>query len=262
MGPLTSADYKRIFEESAVTPFDTAHEAHWIWLMKEVLDLPLSHLEAVHETLKQGRWRKADDPKPYIKTVAKREAARMEITNYPGEHLHFLVPAICDEEGRQLSHDDYIDYRSYNGPVREGGIWKSRNPDFYREEEHGEEGELLTRRERLLKKVPEELKATEELPEEIKDILEEINSQLKDHHLSTDPVIALLWHKVAVKAGLDEAETRVLAYRLQGVSRDCACEMQSSDEERRKIQAAWKRFQRTGLAKMLKVFEEKVKKSD
>ena len=65
-----------------------------------------------------------------------------------------------------------------------------------------------------------------------------------------------------MKAGLDEAETRVLAYRLQGASRDCACEMQSSDEERRKIQAAWKSFHRTNLAKVLKVFDEKVKKSD
>jgi hypothetical protein len=262
MGKLTRAEYRRIFEESAATPFDNAHEAHWISLTKELLSLPPSHLEAVHETLKQGRWRDADDPRSYVKTVARREAIKMKIANYPDEHLHLRIPAIQDENGRQLSHDEYIDYLSYDGgPVKEGGVWYSRDSDTYDEDEHGPEGELLSRRGRLTNRIPDDLKTLQELPEDIKMILDEVNSESEDFHISTDAISVPDWGQIAAKAGLDETEIRVLGYKRHGVSRERALGLQATDPERRKLQAAWKRFDRNCIAKLRMALNKNDKKS-
>ncbi len=248
---FTKAEYQQIFEKSVNTPFDNAHEAHWVWVTKEVLGLDVvRYLEAVHETIKQGRWRNADDPRSYVKTVAKREAKKMEIANYPDEHLHLYVPDLRDEDGHPLSHDDYIDYLSYDGPVVEGGTWRSRNPDLHDKDEHGNEGELLTRRERILNKVPEEFKVRVDLSDELKRLVEKFNATHSDQHVSTGPRVVPEWEAIASEASLDEYEMLVLAYRLSNISRELALRLQGSDEERKKLQAAWKRVDRTGLAKL------------
>ena len=58
------------------------------------------------------------------------------------------------------------------------------------------------------------------------------------------------WKKLGKKAGLDAWEIKVLEYRSQGISRDRAMELQLNEISRKAIQAAWKRFDRTGLKEL------------
>jgi hypothetical protein len=61
-------------------------------------------------------------------------------------------------------------------------------------------------------------------------------------------------------AGFDEWEMRVLRYRLGEVSRDEALAEQPNDASRKAIQAAWRRYDRTGKQRMREVAEKICKK--
>jgi hypothetical protein len=57
------------------------------------------------------------------------------------------------------------------------------------------------------------------------------------------------WQELGVLAGLDNWELIVLSHKLKGVGRDKALQSYHHSD-RRALQAAWKRFERTGLRKM------------
>jgi hypothetical protein len=58
------------------------------------------------------------------------------------------------------------------------------------------------------------------------------------------------WNKWAAAAGLDEWEKRVLGYRLTGTGRERALALQTDEESRKALQAAWKRFDRNGMERL------------
>ena len=112
-----------IFERAASASI-TNDPDRWLWLTADFLGLTPIHLLAVQKVLEQGRWRKARNPKGYVKVCAKRELIKMGLnTDLKDETLY--IPRLIDEDGRALTHDSYIDYLSFEGPVKEGGVWRS-----------------------------------------------------------------------------------------------------------------------------------------
>src|SRR5205823_4899126 len=74
----------------------------WHNLAKQ-LKVDLSHIPALIEVLRQGRWRNAGHPRAYVKKALDVEVVRMGIED-PLEQMHLKVP-------RGVSHDQYIDHR-------------------------------------------------------------------------------------------------------------------------------------------------------
>ena len=64
-----------ILEAASHRPGDEIND-EWEWLLDQ-LDLSAECFLAVLETIRQGRWRTAKNPRAYVKTVAKREARKM-----------------------------------------------------------------------------------------------------------------------------------------------------------------------------------------
>src|SRR6266446_5266285 len=119
-----------IFDQ-ATAAIRGGHDAQWAWLMAQILQLPMQLLPAVQCALLQDRWQNAKNPKSYIKTVAKREALKMGLVDNPSDQdMSLRIPIdLRDKDGRPLSHDAYVDYLSYDGPVKEGGVWHVRDQD-------------------------------------------------------------------------------------------------------------------------------------
>lgn len=242
-------DLSAIFELAAATPIE-GHDSEWVWLTKDILKLSLIHIPAVQETLKQGRWRNAKNQKAYIKTVAKREAAGMKLLDDPTENLHLKIPNLVDEDGKRLGHDAYIDYLSYDGPVKEGGVWHEGSGSDYDPDEYTENGERLSPGERLINRIPAEFKAVEEIPADLRQEIEKLNAASDDTvYFPTDPIEVPDWEKIALTASLDEGEQFVLSCKITGVSRERALDGQTP-VRRKWIQAAWRRFDRTGVEKL------------
>src|SRR5437879_5195370 len=105
--------------EWAASASPSEHADEWLWLTTQFLGLTPIHLPAIQEVLNQGRWRKARNPKSYVKVCAKRELPRMGLGDDLLSDEHIRVPNLADAEGRPLTHDSYIDYMSYDGPVKE-----------------------------------------------------------------------------------------------------------------------------------------------
>jgi len=113
---------------------------------------------------------------------------------------------------------------------------------------------------RLLAKVPEGLKTLIEPSAEYKEAVEEFNASTNDWHLHAKPSVHVDLEKWAELAGFDEREMRVLRYRLGEVSRDEALAEQPDDASRKAIQAAWRRYDRTGKQRMREVAEKNMQK--
>jgi hypothetical protein len=202
-------------------PEDPEPAVDWLALVTGVLELPIRYLPAVQQALAQGRWRKAKNPKAYIRTVAKRTLAT-DSRRDPKSTLE-IPKNVCDEEGQPLSYQDYIDYQSYDyGPVKVGGRWKARNPldEPIWADEEGREIPAVDGR-----PVPEDLLMLED---------DEPDAKLVIH-----------WQKVAERAGLDDEEAMILGLRGVGATREAILSrLAQDDEQRRKYQAAWRRLDR------------------
>ena len=183
-------------------------------LMKS-LPLPLCYFSAVQEAVRQGKWRNARNPVGYIRTVAERQAPRIGLADDPAEKIHLNVPSI---DGQRLSHDQYLDYLSYDGPTKQNGIWSAGCPDFgCDDDECTPEGVALSAHERLFGRLPEEFLCIE--------YLEGVESEFID------------WEKIGVAAGLEATEIDVLRCRAAGISRERAIKLEEP-RNRKRLQAA------------------------
>jgi hypothetical protein len=77
-----------------------------------------------------------------------------------------------------------------------------------------------------------------------------MNGSFEGLDLEARPSVRPDWNKWAAAAGLDEWEMKVLGYRLTGVSRRPALAMETDEESRKALQAAWKRFDRNGMERL------------
>jgi hypothetical protein len=213
--------YLAVFDQAAATPPE-GHDSHWLWFIEKFLELPQCYLPAAQEALRQGRWRKAKNPKGYVKTVAQREAIKMGLAPDPYENVHVVIPAL-DGRGRPMSHDEYIEYLFYDGPVKEGGVWHAREPWNDESEFRDAEGRVIPSFKG--RPVPQDLLMLED---------DEPDAQL-----------VIDWDKVGDRAGLNEAEQDILEFRLLGFTRELILsELAKDDDDRRGLQAAWRRLTR------------------
>jgi len=225
------------------------HTDEWLWLTTKLLGLTPTHILAVEIVLKELRWRKARDPRAYVKTCAVRVLRRLGLDDEPQERLR--NPNI-DEEGHALTLEKDIDYAAYEGPVKQAGVWKHRNPDPIDPNDFDEENVWLTPRERLLRLLPRDVKTTVALSPETLAIIEAWNAHHPEHTLSTEPRTIVNWCLIAADAGLDPDERFVLFCKILGISRDKAIACEKTAQEQRRVAAAWRRFHRTGMDRLRK----------
>jgi hypothetical protein len=98
--------------------------------------------------------------------------------------------------------------------------------------------------------MPPELVIVTPPSEEWKATVREINDSFEGLDLEAPPSIRPDWNKWAAAAGLDEWEKRVLGYLLIGLSHERALALETDEESRKALQAAWTRFDGNGMERL------------
>jgi hypothetical protein len=241
---FSKAEWLGVLETAAKLSVEQS-SAVWVWLMQE-LRLGPQYFLAVREAVQQGRWRTAKNPKTYIKTVAKREALKMGLTDEDSGNL-VTIGGSQAEEATSEEVLEHLEHRYCSREAAKGadGVWRTGG---------GGGGDPLRReksyRGRLMAGVPEELRQVEPPSDEYKAVLDKVNESTDEVHFHAKPQEKPDWRSWAEAAGLDPWEKRVLEYRLSGASREVAIASQPDEESRKALQAAWKRFERTGMERL------------
>jgi hypothetical protein len=249
--PIERAQWLTVLEIASQSLPDEINE-HWEWLIDQ-LGLSCDLFPAVLIAIQQGRWRTAQNPRAYIRVVARREAKKLE--PIPSDNG---VVTLHDEpkNGKPFSFDVASDQLLLEGSSTAskgaGGIWRrgsGRTDDHIIEDEENPRAGV-TYREFLFSHVPQNLKHVEQPPAEYQAFIEELNNASTEHHYEAKPSTHLDWAGWAAAAGFDEWEYLVLTCKLDQVSRERALSEQSSEKDRKALQAAWRRFDRTGMDRL------------
>jgi hypothetical protein len=242
-----------ILDAAAQRPGDEINE-EWEWLLDQ-LDLPEEYFLGVLEAVQQGRWRTAKNPWAYVKTVAKREAAKMGLLSEPADILK-LVDGPAD--GKKFSMEGALDYWAQLSETSEAiksddGVWRRGGGlDDLRYERYDENNPRagVSFRGFLLSKVSQNLKQVSEPPLAIKETTDRLNAEMNDFHIHLTPSVQIDWGKWADLAGFDKWDRLVLQCRLFKISREQAMAEQPDEVSRKAVQAAWKRFDRNGVERL------------
>ena len=242
MAGANTAEWMAMLEAVAQRPPDQAG-AEWEWLMEQ-LGLGPEYFLAIYEAVQEGRWRGARDPKAYLKTVARRVAAEMELPAQGDARLVFPGEIECD--GEEVTQEERLDYMQYQQdsvrPIQGAdGVWRPGAARSGR-------GNY---RDFLVAKIPGELRAVEPPDKELREVIEQINASTADIHIHLRPFIKARWAEWSEAAGLDEWEQQVLEYKLNGLSREHGLGAQPDEGSRKALQAAWRRFDRNGAKRLL-----------
>ena len=215
-------------------------------LFLEELGLTNSYYLAVVEVLRQGRWATAENPRAYVKKAATIEARKMHLsiphkddTLESGDpHLVFMGGNALDKSStREATKKALVaENREHGKPP----IPPMKGKHFVREQ-YGPEyriNELLIEEN---KPRPDALYLRQ---------VEEFNRSQNERHIHVQPKWKLDWERLAREAGFDSWEIKVLSYRKVGMSRDVALSQQPDEISRKALQAAWKRFDRTGMKRL------------
>lgn len=248
-----------LFDAALQRPGDQLNE-EWVWLLDQLCMGPEDY-PAILEALRQGRWRTARDPRKYLRTVARWEAFKDQLANERRDNL-VLMPSTA--EGGSASHEGTLDHISHLRETADAvkgsdGVWRrggGAERDYHGEFDEDEYGRPVSLRGRLLAKIPNSLKVLVEPPPEVERAVEAFNAAIDEHHIHLQPGIGIDVGQWAELAGLDDGEMQVLEYRMAGVSREKALAEQVDETSRKALQAAWKRFDRTGFRR-LREFAEK-----
>jgi hypothetical protein len=217
---------------------------------------------AVVKAIQQGRWRNAKNPRTYIKTVARREAFKEDLAAAANDPLVLLRnPSGADGFSVESSLDHISYVRDTPEAVQGGdGVWRrggGAERDQYERYDEDENGNAISLRGRLLAKVPNSLKVLIKPSAEYKRAINRLNSSTDEWHIHPEPSVSVDMKKWAELAGFDEWEMRVLEYRLGEVSRDEAMAEQPDETSRKALQAAWRRYDRTGKQRLRETAEKK-----
>jgi hypothetical protein len=241
---FSKAEWLGVLETAAKLEVEQS-SAVWVWLMQELRMGPQYFL-AVREAVQQGRWRTAKNPKTYIKTVAKREALKMGLVDEKSRDLVTIGGTRGDGETGEEALE-YLEHRySSRGAAKEAdGVWRAGGGG-------GVElpGRQKSYRGRLMAGVPDELRGVEQPSDEYRAALDQVNENTDEVHFHAKPQVKPDWRSWAEAAGLDQWERRVLEYRLSGAGRRVAVASQPDEESRKALEAAWKRFERTGMERL------------
>ena len=234
LGALETAAQLGVEQSSAV----------WVWIMQE-LRLGPQYFLAVREAVQQGRWRTAKNPRTYIKAVARREALKMGLMDEDSGSL--VTVGGHAEEATSEEALEHLGHRYCSREAAKGadGVWRTGG---------GGGGDPLRReksyRGRLMAGVPDELRVVEQPSDEYRAVLDKVNESTDEVHFHAKAQEKPDWRSWAEAAGLDPWEKRVLEFRLSGAGRAVAIASQPDEESRKALQAAWKRFERTGMERL------------
>jgi hypothetical protein len=247
-----------IFESAASSSPDEMDD-QWEWLLDE-LGIRYDHFEALTETLKQGRWRDAKNPKAYVKTVTRREAIRLGLVEAPDKSMVLVTPRNSSDP-RPASQGDVLDEYTLTSEraTRKGadGIWRGGSGlgDYHDDPEWKEDFD--TAWDYLLSKLPDDLKETRKDSTEITDFYTRLNERLPDTYFHMPSPVRPKWSVLAERAGFNEWEVLVLRCRLSRISREKAIAGQPDEKSRKALQAAWRQFDRTGMGRLTEFIKKK-----
>jgi hypothetical protein len=222
------AQWIAILEAVSQSPPDELND-EWDWLLDQ-LGLPAALYLAVLETIKQGRWRKARNPRAYVKTVAKREAIKMGLSPNGKDDLVLVDPAALGQIAFERGSSDAI--KGSDGVWRKG---ECRDEDW--EEDNWRSG-FDSFHDYLLSRLPVDLKVISEPSAGLTALYNDINASTNEHYLHLRPRVKPNWKKWAKRAGFDKSLVE-----------------QADTVSRKALQAAWRRFDRSGMRRLLKVLK-------
>ena len=252
MGDADRAQWITILEAASVSPPDELN-AEWEWLIHE-LGLPLDWWLAVREAIQQGRWRKAKNPRGYVKTVAKREAIKLGLVESKDSELVLVSPR-TRKNGVEVTQQEVLGELVHALGGSEAvkgadGVWRrgSGTEDYGDREEW--EYEFDSAWDYLLSKLPDDLRIENKPSPEKKAAYDRFNALSDDFYLPMPTSVTPNWKAWAERAGLDEWEQLALECRVSRKSREKALAEQPDESSRKALQAAWKRFDRTGMERL------------
>lgn len=251
MENITRERWLEVLERVSARRPDECNE-DWAWLMK-ALRLGPGYFLAVHEAIRQGRWRTAEDPGAYLKKVTKREAKKSGLGARPGTAMEVTVGE-GEIEGEQASGEEMLDAMEYRQDSKKllqdnDGVWRSGHGwDAY----YG--GAMQKPKRRRPRALPEG-------PGWLDEMAKRAGLPLESE---PDEILALPdaenWTVWAKTAGLSDWERKVIEYRLKGTGWRQAVEAQPDEESRRALRAAWRKIERTGLERLKKSLPQNVAK--
>jgi hypothetical protein len=203
--------------------------------------------QLVQGVLAECPWREASSPKEYVRTVVTARA--------PKTHIDRPKPGLVKSKaGRPRS---YSTGRKRPGP-RFTSLANNELDQLYgdspvSDRAHDNEHEA----DRNCVFMPREYLKPPDLPAGYVRAVEEFNRNHHDRHIHLPPLV-YNWKKLAEDAGLSSGEVMVVEYQSRGLSRDAALAEQPNDMARKELQAAWKRYDRSGKKK-LREFIKKVR---
>jgi hypothetical protein len=191
-------------------PF-SACEDQWKQLLRSLF-LPISFVPAIQSVLEKGRWKSQPDPMAYVRKGSLRCAARLGILDVRRNTRREILATdltFKDADGKSLTpnkmtHDDRL------------GVALHRHDEQFRTGLGAERGAIYDE----------------------DDITNRLPSSVLDQNLEVK------WDRIADMAQMDSGERIVLQLRLKGLERDLALASCYTDEDRKILQAAWKRFDR------------------
>lgn len=186
-------------------PF-SACETQWQQLLHRLF-LPIFFVPAIQEVLGKGRWKSQPDPMAYVRKGSLRCAVRLGIIDIRRNVRREVLAtdlSFKDAYGKSLSHDDRL------------GTALHRHDEQFRTGLGAERGDIYDE----------------------DDITDRLPSSIKDENLEVK------WDHVADMAKMDSGERIVLQLQRKGMGRRRALAACYSEEDRKLLEAAWRRFDR------------------
>jgi hypothetical protein len=190
-------------------PF-SACQSQWEQLLRRIF-LPMSFVPAIQSVLEKGRWKRQPDPMAYVRKGSLRCAVRLGIVDVRRNVRREVLAAdlsFKDTDGKSLTnkmtHDDRL------------GMALHRHDEQFRTGLGAERGAIY-----------DEDDITNRLPRSV-----------------LDKNLEVKWNHVADMAQMDSGERIVLQLQRKGMGRRGALAACYTDEDRKLLEAAWRRFDR------------------
>lgn len=245
----TRSEWLELLERLATQRPDEA-QAEWAEVMTE-LGLGSKYFLAVHQAIQDSKWREAENPLAYIKTVAKRAGAgekrRAERLGL-GVNAERPVATEFDADGEKANPEstlEYLEHRQSSGePTKElDGVWRTApGPEVAHDFQ-------LVKPERKPRRA-ERSRALASFARKAKQVEAELRAQGRYAEVEEEPEIWPDWQQWSANAGLSEWEKKVAVYKMSHIGREQALREQPDEESRLALQAAWKSFERTALERL------------
>lgn len=181
-------------------------EPQWKELLGS-MKLGAAYIPAIQAVMKEGRWKTQPNPVAYIRKSAMRCAARMGIVDRrPNQHREVLAADLQykDGDGEDLVHDDRLGTALHRYEQELGAGGSAGVGAIYEEDYIGNR----------------------------------LAGSVLDENLEVD------WDHVGQLAGMDAGERIVVDLQRIGFGRESALAACYSEDDRKLLQAAWKRFDR------------------